>query len=212
MSIDGSFVHLEDKKISSLKALINCVYTSCYCEENVWKLCQQIKESQGVAILKEYFVVFISNKDRKIPLWMQKQGKDPLTPVLWDYHVILTQKPKIGPPKVFDLDSVLSFPCPLDMYLAQAIRSEHNIKKEYHRKFRIIAADDFLSKFASDRSHMLKPNGEYIKPPPDYPPIRTADESMNLDEYIDMTPHFGEGRVKDLKGFVKYYGISFPIT
>ena len=34
---------------------------------------------------------------------------------------------------------------------------------------------------------------------------------MNLDEYIDMTPHFGEGRVKDLKGFVKYFGIHFPI-
>lgn len=44
----------------------------------------------------------------------------------------------------------------------------------YSRKFRVIPARTFLQSFASDRSHMKKPNGEWIKDPPPYPPIRTA--------------------------------------
>ena len=41
------------------------------------------------------------------------------------------------------------------------------------RKFRVIPAESFLRTFASDRSHMKKPNGEWIKTPPPYLPIRT---------------------------------------
>ena len=48
------------------------------------------------------------------------------------------------------------------------------------RKFRIIPADVFLSTFASDRSHMKKPSGEWIKEPPPYRPIRTAGNSCFL--------------------------------
>jgi hypothetical protein len=43
-----------------------------------------------------------------------------------------------------------------------------------YRKFRVIPALEFLQNFASDRSHMKKANGEWIKNPPAYPPIRTA--------------------------------------
>jgi len=39
------------------------------------------------------------------------------------------------------------------------------------RKFRIVKAEDFLMHFASDRSHMLKEDGEWMSPPPTYPPI-----------------------------------------
>lgn len=184
----------------------NCVYTSCYCEENVWKLCQQIKE-QNEDDLKEYYVAFISNFNRQVPLWMQKQGKDPLTPVIWDYHVVLLQKPAEGKPLVYDLDAVMPFPCLLEQYLIQAIQKETTLKKEYHRKFRIVEAREFLTTFASDRSHMLMPNGQYLKPPPDYPPIRTADEVMNLDDFIEMTNGLGVGKVRDLKGLIKFFGL-----
>lgn len=184
----------------------SCVYTSCYCEENVWKLCHQIKVNNPQT-LDEYYVVFISNKKRQVPLWMQKSSKDPLTPVVWDYHVILLQKPKEGKSLVYDLDSILAFPCSLEQYLSQAIQSERTIKKEYHRKFRIIQAEQFLATFASDRSHMKLPNGQYVKPPPNYPPIRTADEVMNLDDFIDVTTLLGNGRIKDLKGLVNMFGV-----
>eukprot|EP00493_Phyllostaurus_siculus_P009611 UN09735 len=50
----------------------SCLYTSCYCEENVWKLCERIRD-EGINNLAEYYAVFISNSSRQIPLWMQNK-------------------------------------------------------------------------------------------------------------------------------------------
>ena len=44
----------------------------------------------------------------------------------------------------------------------------------------------FLQKFASDRRHMKKSDGSWMKPPPDYPCISTAEATHNLDEFISM--------------------------
>uniref|UniRef100_G3P837 Protein N-terminal glutamine amidohydrolase n=1 Tax=Gasterosteus aculeatus aculeatus TaxID=481459 RepID=G3P837_GASAC len=59
----------------------DCVYTSCYCEENVWKLCEFVR-SERTAPLEELFVVFISNENRKVPLWKQRSGHGE-QPVIW---------------------------------------------------------------------------------------------------------------------------------
>ncbi len=53
--------------------------------------------------------------------------------VFQDYHVILLQIGLQSDPLVYDLDSELSFPCSLQLYATQALRSEHNIKPAYHR-------------------------------------------------------------------------------
>jgi len=42
------------------------------------------------------------------------------------------------------------------------------------RYFRVIPASVFLQHFASDRRHMKRADGSWIKPPPDYPPISTS--------------------------------------
>jgi hypothetical protein len=42
------------------------------------------------------------------------------------------------------------------------------------RYFRVIPANEFLKEFASDRRHMKRPDGTWIKPPPNYPAIQTA--------------------------------------
>lgn len=204
-NIECSSTTVDSKKKKAPIQISSCTYTSFYCEENVWRMCDQIRKNQPDT-LKEYYVVFISNKNRQVPLWMQKQGKDPLTPVIWDYHVVLMQKPPMGSATlVYDLDTIMAFPCPLLNYLQQVIQSDCKMKKEYHRKFRIIDASTFLATFASDRSHMRQQNGEYVQPPPDHPPIRTDDEIMNLDDFIDMSPVIGEGKVKDLKGLMKFF-------
>jgi hypothetical protein len=41
------------------------------------------------------------------------------------------------------------------------------------RYFRVVPASVFLQHFASDRRHMKRADGSWIKPPPDYPPIST---------------------------------------
>lgn len=45
--------------------------------------------------------------------------------------------------------------------------------------FRVIPAEEFLQTFASDRSHMLTPDGHWMAPPPTYPPIKTKGIDTN---------------------------------
>ena len=100
-----------------------CEYTSCYCEENVWKLCQRLQEKEVLQDLHRASAVFISNPARSVPLWSQKAGRgaekvpnhDFFTlivmeyqMVVWDYHVILVY---IGDDStlIYDLDTTLPF-------------------------------------------------------------------------------------------------------
>ncbi|KAM6102281.1 protein N-terminal glutamine amidohydrolase isoform 3-T3 [Theristicus caerulescens] len=149
-----------------------CAYTSCYCEENVWKLCDYIR-SQDQYPLEEFYAVFISNDRRMIPLWKQKSGHGD-EPVVWDYHVILLHVSSGKQNFIYDLDTVLPFPCPFDVYSVEAFRLDDSLRPEFHRKIRMIRADLYLKTFASDRSHMKDANGKWQKPPPSYPCIETA--------------------------------------
>ncbi|CAN9503558.1 unnamed protein product [Ophioblennius macclurei] len=182
----------------------DCVYTSCYCEENVWKLCDSIRSERSDS-LDQMSAVFISNENRTVPLWKQKSGRKG-QPVIWDYHVVLLQTGSHHADSlVYDLDSELSFPCSLGLYVDQALRSDRHIRPEYHRKLRVVPADLYLSTFASDRSHMRSSDGSWNMPPPPYPPISTTECQMNLDDFISMDPAVGGGTVFSLDGFVLRY-------
>ncbi|KAM9838622.1 protein N-terminal glutamine amidohydrolase [Aulostomus maculatus] len=181
----------------------DCVYTSCYCEENVWKLCDFVR-SEGTVPLTQVFAVFISNENRMVPLWKQKSGRGD-QPVVWDYHVVLLQLVAQSDALVYDLDSVLPFPCSLKLYAAAAMRSDHGIKPAYHRKFRVVPADVYLRNFASNRSHMKNADGSWKMPPPPYPPIHTAEAQMNLDDFISMEPGVGWGTVLSLDDLLQCY-------
>ncbi|GAB0181619.1 protein N-terminal glutamine amidohydrolase [Grus japonensis] len=133
-----------------------CAYTSCYCEENVWKLCDYIR-SRDQYPLEEFYTVFISNDWRM------------------DYHVILLHVSSGEQNFIYDLDTVLPFPCPFDVYSVEAFRLDDSLHPEFHRKIRMIRADLYLKTFASDRSHMKDANGKWQKPPPSYPCIETAE-------------------------------------
>ncbi|XP_053190494.1 protein N-terminal glutamine amidohydrolase [Scomber japonicus] len=183
----------------------NCVYTQCYCEENVWKLCEFIR-TERTAPLEHVFVVFISNENRTVPLWKQKSGHGD-QPVIWDYHVVLLQADGPENSLIYDLDSVMSFPCNLKLYAAHALRSDRGIKPAYHRLLRVVPAESYLRNFASDRSHMRNPDGSWKMPPPLYPPIHTAECQMNLDDFISMDAA-GWGSVYRLHHFLSRYASS----
>ena len=74
----------------------------CYCEENVWRLaCRKLndvkqKQQQSSGQRRQereavYHVVFVSNKQKCVPMFQQVAAKnDPSdTPCCWDYHVLL---------------------------------------------------------------------------------------------------------------------------
>ncbi|XP_034535302.1 protein N-terminal glutamine amidohydrolase [Notolabrus celidotus] len=181
----------------------SCIYTSCYCEENVWKLCEFVRMERTTP-LEDLFVVFISNENRQVPLWKQKSGRGD-QPVVWDYHVVLLQVSLKSGSLVHDLDSQLSFPCSLELYADQALHSDRHLNPAYHRCLRVVPAHSYLLNFASDRSHMKNSDGSWRMPPPPYPPLRSAESQMNLDHFISMDPQVGWGAVYSLDQFLCTY-------
>lgn len=163
----------------------DCTYTSCYCEENVWWLCDLVKNKFPEEIQKCY-AVFISNNQRTIPIWKQKASNRQDGRVIWDYHVIFLYRTSESETLVYDLDTTLMFPCDFHQYYEESIKDNSSLNPEFHRMFRVIPATEFLKTFASDRLHMLTPDGRWIAPPPSYPPIKTEECSGNLQEFISM--------------------------
>ncbi|TEB36208.1 hypothetical protein FA13DRAFT_1237263 [Coprinellus micaceus] len=152
----------------------DAVYTSCYCEENVYLLCQRFLSLPNITENWHIWTVFISNVDKKVALFSQKAARGDGLPVVWDYHVILLLQPKelLGcPPRdhptirqsdvprigarpwVYDFDTRLPVPCLWENYLTHTFPSD--LLPEYTSSFRVISAQIYLSNFASDRSHML---------------------------------------------------------
>lgn len=131
----------------------NLTYTRCYCEENIYLLCKEIKEKQNEA-LEHCSVVYISNEDRMVPLWKQKAGVDQ-QPVVWvrrkrrrkevarnyltkwckkDYHVILyVDGTADSEAMIYDYDTTLSFPCTAKEYIMETFKPEYQLKKKFDR-------------------------------------------------------------------------------
>ncbi|CAO1371188.1 unnamed protein product [Diamesa serratosioi] len=189
--------------------LPDCSYVSCYCEENVWKLCEQVKKQHPNELSKSY-AVFVSNERRTVPLWRQKAGRGEDKLVVWDYHVFFMHNPSPNRCLVFDLDTTLPFPTYFHKYVTETFRTDYAVSEEHHRFFRVIPAEEFLAQFSSDRRHMRRPDGTWIKPPPTYEPIQTMSNAHRLDDFICMKPGKGPGKVYDLLHFVQEFYKFLP--
>jgi hypothetical protein len=85
--------------------------------------------------------------------------------------------------QIHDLDTILLFPCPLSIYLQMSFPD--GIPSDLGPQFRLIPAADYVETFASDRSHMLDEDGNYIHPPPTWPAIR-PEQRNQVWEFADM--------------------------
>eukprot|EP01100_Stratorugosa_tubuloviscum_P014297 TRINITY_DN7566_c0_g1_i1.p1 TRINITY_DN7566_c0_g1~~TRINITY_DN7566_c0_g1_i1.p1 ORF type:complete len:229 (-),score=76.72 TRINITY_DN7566_c0_g1_i1:143-778(-) len=199
-----NFINLLDSNFLFPKS--QQIYTSCYCEENVYKLCEKIETLNGN--LNLYKVAFISNPNKSVAIWNQESGNrlnEGL--VIWDYHVILIQLSKIKCETmnqflknslVLDLDTSLNYPINLEMYLNLCFKN--NINQQFLANFRIIDALNYLNTFTSDRSHMLKKGkslntntniNDFVQIPPNYPIIqKLSNINSNLfSNFVDMNPN-----------------------
>lgn len=190
-----------------------CIYTACYCEENVWKLCEQFR-SHGRAP-DALHVVFISTHERMAALWKQKAGDSRQENlVVWDYHVILLVREKHDKQAlVYDLDSVLQFPVPADVYFRDALRPGAVLRigawpgrRIPDKLYRVVPGGAYLQEFASDRSHMVNKDGGWIAEPPSYPAIASNSSTNNIQEFISMNPDsLAPGQVMSEKEFIKTF-------
>ena len=88
-----------------------CSYFNCFCEENVWKLCDTVR-CKNPALVQHCFAVFISNEQKMVPIWQNRGSQAEDGMVIWDYHVVFVYKSPDGP-EVYDMDSTLPFPVPI---------------------------------------------------------------------------------------------------
>ncbi|CAH4031265.1 unnamed protein product [Pieris brassicae] len=129
--------------------------------------------------------------------------------VLLDYHVIFLYSIDLKSCLVYDLDSELPFPTFFHKYVTETFRTDQVLKSDFHRFFRVVPGKYFLQHFSSDRRHMKRPDGSWIKPPPPYSAISASASSHNLDEYINMDADIGPGQVFNLTEFVqRFYKIE----
>jgi protein N-terminal glutamine amidohydrolase len=68
---------------------LSCFHSS---EENVWKLCEQVKK-QNPNELSKCYAVFVSNERRTVPLWRQKAGRGEDKLVVWVSHKLFPFSP-----------------------------------------------------------------------------------------------------------------------
>ena len=99
----------EDQNERAVQPRDQCTYTKCYCEENVWKMLEQLckNDNDGTEppsnVLDPYYVVFISNRHQAVLLFQQGAGQPPDGRCIWDYHVILVGK-QLGKTSLFVRD------------------------------------------------------------------------------------------------------------
>lgn len=173
------------------------VYTSCYCEENVWRLL-----GTGVVDVSRSVVIFISNPRRTVAVHHQLASgpelalDDPWKDVcVWDYHVILAERRTDDRWYVWDLDSKLEFPCPIGRYVSLAFRE--GAPRALCAQFRVVNASRYRDMFGSDRSHMIDATtGRYMADPPNTPPIRP--EASNLAQWWTTTDAAAAATAADL--------------
>ncbi len=179
-----------------------------YCEENVWHLCQTFPVESTHRL-----VVFVSNPNRTVLFCNQRAG-DERGLVVWDYHVLLLVRQDGW--QVWDLDARWGYPQRLPAYLAHAFpylrspagnegRLEEaeawSVPAEFAPVFRVVAAEQYVVDFASDRRHMRDDAGGWTKPPP---PWACVGDGHTLDAFIaDGGDEHGE--VLDFDGFVERY-------
>ncbi|XP_063723393.1 protein N-terminal glutamine amidohydrolase-like isoform X2 [Symsagittifera roscoffensis] len=172
------------------------LYTSHYCEENVWKFCESVRGflagQHSPNRLNECWAVFVSNANKTVPIWCQKASAVTTSSLAERIGFKLQGSPtNTGAEKVvFDLDTNLLFPCAFDEYISKSFGSDEKLQKMYHRWFRVVQAEQFLADFASDRSHMkkMKKDGsfEWSAPPPPYAPIKTKKCENNIEKFWSM--------------------------
>ena len=179
-------------------------YCAFYCEENIWKLCQESEFKDKTAI-----TVFISNPQQTCAIWHQKAAPSVTEPVIFDYHVILLVKDEEQENKknwqVWDLDTTLNFPINAETYFHETFMVGYKVPNEFQPQFRIINAHDYVLKLSSDRSHMKDENNNEFHPTPKWKAPYQADKGNNLSSFVQMEEGF-LGEVLDLQMMFARFG------
>jgi hypothetical protein len=155
-------------------------YQAYYCEENVWRFLARPELGDAAS-----WAVLVSNPRRDLVLLRQRSGRPLDGLVHWDYHVFAVLADPLEGKVAFDLDSDLPFPCLLGRYLEDCFPA--GVQRAFLPRFRVMTGGEYLKGLVSDRSHMRRPDGSWLAPPPPWPePGAGTGRASVLMEWIDI--------------------------
>ncbi|KAJ4488033.1 hypothetical protein J3R30DRAFT_3400637 [Lentinula aciculospora] len=103
------------------------------------------------------------------------------------------------------------------LYLGTSF-STANVPDQFESFFRVVSANVYLDRFASDRSHMfaappvsaMLPIPTYLQPAPPYPPLRGAHcmSNHNLMDFVSMLPSGGYGDVFNIQTISGFFELK----
>ena len=137
-------------------------YQAYYCEENVWRLLARPEFADMAS-----WAVLVSNAPRDLVLLRQRSGRPLDGLVHWDYHVFAVLTDPVAGRLALDLDSDLPFPSALRRYLEETF--PEGVQRAFLPRFRVVSGNEYLKELVSDRSHMRRPDGSWLAPPPPWP-------------------------------------------
>lgn len=172
-------------------------YQPFFCEENVWQMCAS---GTGARDGFERYALFVTNAHRTVACWAQRPCQGPEIPVVWDYHVVLLQRQEKSA-EIHDPDCRAGTPIAALDWLAATFPIRAEVRADYQPVFRVVPAALFVEKFATNRSHMRGPDGQWLQPIPPWDPPNAPDH--NLDSWLDLRPG-GHGLVVDYDGLVAF--------
>ncbi|KAL4446613.1 hypothetical protein ABPG74_005551 [Tetrahymena malaccensis] len=200
------------------------IYTGCYCEENVYKLCEKFEQIVKAGEINKndhaVFAVFITNQFKQTYVKQQVRGdskNDYL--VMWDYHVILVHKDlKANKSYVYDFDTKLSWGCKFEEYFIKSLLKKYPTSA-LQTMYRVVESATLIEKFASDRSHMVgkvvKGVKIYQSQPPKYDCIVNKNNETNnlFSFYLDVSQQnlsYGNNYMNEIEfnQFIKNYQID----
>jgi hypothetical protein len=144
-------------------------YQPYYCEENAYKSCE-VLAGRGY---RRPAMVFVFGRSDWVMMFQQRAAP-PGEPIWWDYHVFPVAVDESGVTRVFDPDSRHSLAVPWSRYRITSFADEADVR------FRVLRWETAQAAFGSDRRHMRRANGDWIKPPPPWPPINPSRHTLPL--------------------------------
>jgi protein N-terminal glutamine amidohydrolase len=137
-------------------------YQAYYCEENVWRLLAGPLFGEAAT-----WGIIVSNASRDLVFLRQRAGRPVDGLIHWDYHAFAVAVDPIEGKIALDLDSDLPFPCALSRYLRETFPG--GVQRASAPRFRVLKGSDYVAGLISDRSHMRRPDGSWMAPPPSWP-------------------------------------------
>lgn len=184
-------------------SVYNSLYTSCYCEENIYLLCKYLLQ-QDINKQYKYYILFITNPYNSIYIFNQTLGN----PVNWDYHVILLQYNTYNKQVyVYDYDTtIMPQPCAFLDYITYTIQYNKQYNVFYNDiyqlpYYRVISDDNYINYFSSNRVHMYNmQTKQYNSPIPTYECIKSINSitDNDLDKYRYITKNDIDNRKVDI--------------